>query len=136
MAGQFWPHSVLERVCVRCVNPAGENELYGTALKVNLSVASKDIISQGSGRDEDIIKVRADKPVTFEVKEFDLDKVSPEDFIVIYDFNPIEDITLDDGGTFTLPAEMVSGDFTVSVSADVKDYEYESDELYLEAVSD
>ena len=116
-----------------------ENIITGTqknALKVNLSVSSKDIISQCSGRDEDIIKVKANEPVTFEVSGFDSDKVSHKDFIIIYDFNPIEDITLDDGWTFTLPAEMVSGDFAVKVSADVENYEYESDELYLEAVSE
>ncbi|MBQ4469928.1 MAG: hypothetical protein II917_07315, partial [Synergistaceae bacterium] len=64
------------------------------------------------------------------------DEISPEKFTVFYNYEPVDDIIVDEYGLFTVPAEMVNGDFTLSVKANDEDYEYESDELSIGAVSD
>ncbi|MBQ7733704.1 MAG: putative Ig domain-containing protein [Synergistaceae bacterium] len=102
------------------------------------AVSDENILETGTERDEDLVKVRAGNPVTFEIVDVDFEKIAPEKFTVLYDFEPVEndDIIIEEDGSFTLPAELVTGDFAISVKAEDENYEYESGELFIEAVSD
>ena len=94
-----------------------------------LDVASEDVISQGTERDEDLVIVRANQPVRFVIGIWP-DEVSDEK--VYIDDEPAEEITISEG-TFSIPAELVYDDFKVSVKAKAGDYELETQELYISA---
>ena len=114
-------------------NNSGHSQIVHSvqAEKINLEVVNKDsIISRGTERDEDLITVKAGEPLTFEVTGL---RVHNAEIIVLYDFKEYDDISVNDENEFTLPAELVKGDFVVSVRAEAKNYEAESHELYFEA---
>ena len=104
-------------------NPAGTLSLSAT-----LSVASDDVLEAGKGRDSDLITVMAGKPVTFILGDWG---VEVSGVTVMIDDKPAEGITISDDGTFTLKAELVTGDFKVCVKATHNGSELESETLYI-----
>ena len=104
-------------------NPAGTLSLSAT-----LSVASDDVLEAGKGRDSDLITVMAGKPVTFILGDWG---VEVSGVTVMIDDKPAEGITVSDNGTFTLKAELVTGDFKVCVKATHNGSELESETIYI-----
>ncbi|MBQ3402022.1 MAG: putative Ig domain-containing protein [Synergistaceae bacterium] len=104
-------------------NPAGTFTLSAT-----LNVASDDILEAGEGRDSDLITVRAGKALTFILGDWGLEVSG----VTVYvDDEPAGAVTVSEDGTFTLPAEMVAGDFKVCVKATHGGSELESETLYI-----
>ena len=99
-----------------------EENLYS---RTELKVSSDDVLSQGEGRDEDIVIVRENQPVKFILGLWEYD-ISYE--CVYVDDEPYENITVSEG-TFILPAEMIHDDFKVQVKSGC----LESQELYISA---
>ena len=89
----------------------------------SIRVISDDILEAHEDRDNDIFTVKAGQPLTFILDG----KISGA--IVYIDDEPIEGITISDDGTFTLPAEFVSGDFKVQVKS--SDGKIESQEAFI-----
>ena len=81
---------------------------------------SGDILWQGEGKDEDLIGVQANEPLTFIIEH------APSDMQVIIDDKTAEDVEIDEG-SFTLPAEFVSDDFKVRAEND----EIETNEILI-----
>ena len=106
-------------------------------IPATLEVLSSDILSAGSGRDSDLVNVQQGKAITFILGKWlylDGSMAEVSDVQVIYNFKPAEGITFsEDGGKFTLPAEMVDGGFCVSVRAKSGGIELETDELHITA---
>ena len=102
--------------------PAPEDHT-ATAYTPSIRVISDDILEAHNGRDNDIFTVKAGQTLTFILDG----KISGA--IVYIDDEPIEGITISDEGTFTLPAEFVSGDFKVQVKS--SDGKIESQEAYI-----
>ena len=97
-----------------------------TYFVTELYVMSDDVISRGTGRDEDLVSVRANEPVRFIIRGI----VNHEnEFKVYINDELIESIIVSDEGMFTLPAKFVHDDFKVQVKAG----ELESEELYISA---
>ncbi len=106
--------------------PATITESHGNTVfnpATSLRVISDDILESFDGRDSDIFTVNAGKPLTFILGG----EIS--DAIICIDDEPIEGITISDEGTFTLPAEFVSGDFKVHVKS--SDGIIESEEAFI-----
>ena len=102
-----------------------------------LYVASEDILWQGEGRDEDLIEIKADNPVTFVIGTW-LDDNGREsevsDVKVYINDSFAEDIVISDENVFIIPAELVQDDFRVFVKAQSKNLEIHSIELYLSVI--
>ena len=127
----------LEAEKVTYINSEGANYTYKIALSVlddnnnQVNQADKD------ERDQDLITVQAGEPVTFIIGKClrsDGQEAAISNSRVFVDFNYDENITVSDEGTFTIPAELVHGDFVVSVKAEANNNEAEADELYIEAI--
>ena len=94
---------------------------------IELRVVSDDMLSQGEGRDEDLVSVRANQPVRF----IATGNANHESDVEVYiDDEAVEGITVSDEGEFTVPADMVHDDFKVQVKAG----KLESQELYINAI--
>ena len=118
------------------INPeAGEvvenNSSTKTAL---LEVIGENKLWQGEDKDEDLIKVNANLPVSFkigtwvnpngsEVKT----KIPSKDIEVLIDEKVFEDVKVSDEGEFTIPAEIVVDDFKIQARAK----EFETIELFI-----
>ena len=112
-----------ETVAVVPGDPAGTFTLTAT-----LNVASDDVLEAGEGRDSDLITVRAGKTLTFILGDWGLEVSG----VTVYvDDEPAGAVTVAEDGTFTLPAEMVEGDFKVCVKATHDGSELESETLYI-----
>ena len=93
-------------------------------LRALLTVAEDDIVESYEGKDSDLVKVRAGKPLNFTVSGWSKDVTG----VTVYvDEKALKNIKVTKKGTFTLPAEIVRGDFKVSVKAG----ELESEELFI-----
>ena len=103
------------------VNSGGNGS---SSYSAELQVMSNDVLSQGTGRDEDLVSVRANEPVRFIIRGI----VNHESEFKVYINDEYEEsIIVSDEGKFTLPAEFVHDDFKVQVKAG----EFESQELYI-----
>ena len=92
-----------------------------------------EVLWQGAERDEDLVGVKVGTPITFEIGEWaraDGTPVEVSDILVFIDETPNDSITVSDG-IFTIPAELVTDDFKVQVTAMDGDTEIESAEIYL-----
>ena len=98
--------------------PSGDGTASFTP-SVILSVESDDIVESYNGKDSDLVKVKADKPLHF--------IVNVSEVIVYVDEKAIDNITVSPEGKFTLPAELVHDDFKISV----KSGKQESEELFI-----
>ena len=98
--------------------PSGDGTASFTP-SVILSVESDDIVESYNGKDSDLVKVKADKPLHF--------IVNVSEVIVYVDDKAIDNITVSPEGKFTLPAELVHDDFKISV----KSGKQESEELFI-----
>ena len=113
-------------------SPATQSAPAGTGntsanLPADLEVVSDDILEAFDGRDSDLVKVRENTPVRFTVSNWGANVSA----ITVYvDDKPVN-ITVSDEGLFTLPAEMVTGDFKVGAKAQSESGELESNELYI-----
>ena len=122
---------------------AVQNLSAGYTYKIALSVLDDDDKqvnqdNQGS-KDDDLITVQAGEPVTFIIGKClrsDGQETAISNARVFVDFKYNENISVSDEGIFTIPAELVHGDFVVSVKAEANNdnNEAESDELYIEAI--
>ena len=113
-------------------SPTDQTGLEGTGntavnLSADLEVVSDDILESYDDRDSDLVKVRENMPVSFTVSNWG---ANVSDITVYVDDKPVN-ITVSDDGKFTLPAEMVTGDFKVSAKAQSESGELESNELYI-----
>ena len=106
------------------LNSSPETNSYST---IELQVLSDDVLSQGTGRYEDLVSVRANEPLRFIIVGI----VNHEsEFKVYINDEHEESIIVSDEGKFTLPAEFVHDNFKVQVKAG----ELESQELYISAI--
>ena len=115
-------------------NENDENDFSSSIFRTSLEVVSEDILSKGEGKDEDIVDVKANSPVTFKLGEWKYangTKAEISDAIVYIDDNATE-ISISDEGLFTIPAEFVKDDFKVSVEA--QNGALESEELFISAI--
>ena len=94
-------------------------------LPASLRVKSDDLIESFSGKDSDIVIVKAGMPVTF-ILGAEISGAA-----VYVDDKPAEGVEISDEGTFILPAEFVREDFKVCVKS--SDGITESEELYITA---
>ena len=92
-------------------------------IRATLSVTSDDVVESYEGKDIDMVKVKANKPVTFIIGEWSEDV---DDVVVCVDDKAVEGVTVKEN-RFTLPAEMVHDDFKVSA----KSGELESEEVFI-----
>mgnify|MGYP002622747239 CR=1 FL=1 len=97
-------------------------------LPVAVYVLSDDILEAYEGRDSDMVKVKANEPVTFIIGDWG---VNVSSITVYVDDKAVEGVTVSGDGVFTLPAEMVHDDFKVNVKAWHEDIELVSEELYI-----
>ncbi len=96
-------------------------------LVATLNVSSDDVVEAYEGKDSDLVKVKAGKVLTFIVGDWGVD-VS---LITVYvDDKAVESVKVEDS-SFTLPAEIVYGDFKVCVKAVSGSIELESEEIYI-----
>ena len=115
-------------------NENDENDFSSSIFRTSLEIVSEDILSKGEGKDEDIVDVKANSPVTFKLGEWKYangTKAEISDAIVYIDDNATE-ISISDEGLFTIPAEFVKDDFKVSVEA--QNGALESEELFISAI--
>ncbi len=84
-----------------------------------LRVESEDIVESYDGKDSDMVKVKANRPLHF--------IVNVTDVVVYVDDQAVENVTVSGEGKFTLPAELIHDDFKVSA----KSGEQESEEVYI-----
>ena len=92
----------------------------GGSAVTELKVIDEDILWQGEGREEDLVKVLANKPLTFVLGEWvraDGKTVEVFEPLVFINEKPAGDIVISEDGKFTLPAELVRDDFKVQVTA-------------------
>ena len=111
--------------------PGGIPETDGTGkavLPASLGVKSDDVLGSGEGQESDLITVKAGKTLTFILGKW---SVEVSGVTVWIDDKPAEGITISDDGTFTLKAELVTGDFKVCVKATHNGSELESGTLYI-----
>ncbi len=113
-------------------SPTDQTGLAGTGntsanLSADLEIVSDDILESYDDRDSDLVKVRENTPVSFTVSNWG---ANVSDITVYVDDKPVN-ITVSDEGIFTLPAEMVTGDFKVSAKAQSEAGEIETNELYI-----
>ncbi|MBQ7593922.1 MAG: putative Ig domain-containing protein [Synergistaceae bacterium] len=108
--------------------PNVEPELSAVPPVVNaaLHVVGDNILHQGTERDEDIIEVKANEPVKFQVKA----DASIDNLSVYIDDELTEDIIVSEDGTFTLPEEFIHEDFKVQVKGE----NFKTQELYIIAI--
>ncbi len=91
-----------------------------------LHVVGDNILHQGTERDEDIIEVKANEPVNFQI-----DADAPNDNLSVYiDDELNEDIIVSEDGTFTLTEEFIHEDFKVQVKGE----NLKTQELYIIAI--
>ncbi len=105
--------------------------------QTSLSVDSADVVSVGTGRDEGLVDVKANKPVRFIIGEWvDVEgkKVEVTDVQVFVNGKADEDVDVSDEGKFTLPAERVTGGFSVVVKAQTGTEELVTEELNITAL--
>ena len=99
-----------------------DEEMGGGSL--NLGAGEGDSSSEakrkGEGKDEDLIGVQANEPLTFIIEN------AHSDMQVVIDDDKNGDIEIDDG-SFTLPAEFVSNDFKIRAENDA----VETNELFI-----
>ena len=84
-----------------------------------LRVESEDIVESYDGKDSDMVKVKANRPLHF--------IVNVTDVVVYVDDQAVESVRVSPEGNFTLPVEIVHDDFKVSA----KSGEQESEEVYI-----
>ncbi len=96
--------------------------------RATLQVKSDDVLEAYEGRDSDLVKVKANKPVTFIVGDWG---VNVSSVTVYVDDKVVEGVAVSGEGVFTLPAEMVHDDFKVTVKAWHEGVELEAEELYI-----
>ncbi|MBR4196130.1 MAG: putative Ig domain-containing protein [Synergistaceae bacterium] len=113
-------------------SPTDQTGLAGTGdtavnLSADLEIVSDDILESYEGRDSDLVKVRENTPLRFTVSNWG---ANVSTITVYVNDNPV-DSTVSGGGLFTLPAEIVSGDFKVSAKAQSEAGEIETNELYI-----
>ena len=92
-------------------------------IRATLSVASDDVVESYEGKDSDMVKVKADKPLTFIIGKW---PEEVESVTVYVDDKAVEGVTVTEG-VFTLPAELVHNDFKVSAKAG----KFESEEVFI-----
>ena len=92
-------------------------------IRATLSVASDDVVESYEGKDSDMIKVKADKPLTFIIGKW---PEEVESVTVYVDDKAVDGVKVTEG-VFTLPPELVHNDFKVSV----KSGKQESEELFI-----
>lgn len=87
------------------------NDVSSSSGKVKLTVVGDNVLSVGTERDEGIINVKAGD-LTFRLQKFDGSEI-----IYVNDAS-VENVTFEDDGTFTLPAELVHDGISVQVNGD------------------
>ncbi len=92
-------------------------------IRATLSVASDDVVESYEGKDSDMVKVKADKPLTFIIGKW---PEEVESVTVYVDDKAVDGVKVTEG-VFTLPPELVHNDFKVSV----KSGKQESEELFI-----
>ena len=105
--------------------------------KISLEIMKTDIISQGTGRDEDLFNVRENKPLTFIIvscKDSQGLEYEISNARVFIDYKYNEDIAVSYNGIFIIPAELVHDDFVVSIQAEANNHNAESEEIFINAV--
>ena len=104
------------------------DNVNGVIVPATLNVASHDIVEAYEGKDSDLVKVNANKDLTFVMGEWGVE-VS---YLTVYvDDKAMNDLTVSDG-RFSLPAEMVNGDFKVCVKAKINEgLEIETEEIFV-----
>ncbi len=120
---------------VQDVTPDVETDIFSDSYELTeLNVLSDDILWQGTDKDEDLVGVRANEPVTFVIGEWvDRDGTSTEvsDIQIFIDDKFVEDITVSELGTFTISPEIINGDFKVQARAKTGTSELETQELFI-----
>ena len=116
---------------------ANKNEGHGVSFTV-LNVINEDKIQQGTGKDEDFVTVRANKPVNFFIDKWLMKNgteadVSNCELVVYIDEKPAKNIKISDSGVFTLPPEIVKDCFKVQAKALSKNINLETIELFISA---
>lgn len=109
--------------------PQPESGSFSVITGATLKVIS-EVLAEGTDRDEGLVDVRAYEPVTFQIGEWSEDVSNVQ---VIVDYEVFEGVSISDDGTFTLPAEMIHGGFSVKVRAETENYDLESEELNITA---
>ena len=98
-------------------------------LYAELKVMSEDIVESYDGKDSDLVKVKADTPLRFTVGDWGTEV---DDVAVYVDGKALDSVQVSDEGKFTLPAEVVTGDFKIGVKAkSTAGKNLESEELYI-----
>ena len=128
-------------IAVPVNNYSSSNNNYIHINKIALDIVKdKNVIARGSERDNDLITVKAGKPLTFIIGSYtdtEGNEADLHDLRVFIDFEYDEDIIISESEsgawTFTIPGDLVEGDFTVSVKGVYNGLEAESEELYIEA---
>ncbi len=99
-----------------------------------LNVLSDDVLWQGTGKDEDLVGVKANEPVTFVIGEWvnrDGTAAEVSDIKIFVDDEVVDDVNVSDLGTFTIQSEFINGDFKIQVKAKTKTSELETQELFV-----
>ncbi len=98
-------------------------------VSTELNILSDDILWRGIGKDEDLVGVRENQPVTFFITA--PVEILSSDVKVFIDDILAEDLTVYDENSFTVPSELVNDDFKVQVKILSQENELESNELYI-----
>ena len=125
----FAPKSVAATETSTSNEEVHHHESSATEIKV-----ISDVLWQGTERDEDLVGVRANEPITFQIGKWLYANGTPRavsDVLVFIDEKAEYDITISDEGVFTVPAERVVSDFKVQATAMDGNTEIESAELFV-----
>lgn len=115
--------------------PEGPYDLSGNgettvSVRAELRVVEEDVLESYEDKDSDMVKVQAGKPLRFVVGEWS----KPVSGVMVHvDDKAAGSVKVSEKGNFTLPADVVQGDFKVGVKAKADDEVLESEELYIVA---